>query len=147
MATTTSWVSKRPDRYGGDACVRDTRIPVWVLANYRRLGAPDAEILRSYPSLTPADLEAAWEYAAAHTACQQYRQVVVIVAVAVTDAGAVHHHALVQQCPTAFRHCLKAFEQMGELRDVKAVDRPELGVLGRVAAVVRQVVVAVRHAR
>jgi uncharacterized protein (DUF433 family) len=68
MATTTSWVSKRPDRCGGDACVRDTRIPVWGLVSYRRLGASDAEILRSYPSLTPADLEAAWEYAAANPA-------------------------------------------------------------------------------
>ena len=68
MATTASWVSKRPDRCGGDACVRDTRVPVWGLVNYRRLGASDAEILRSYPGLTPADLEAAWEYAAANPA-------------------------------------------------------------------------------
>jgi uncharacterized protein (DUF433 family) len=66
MATTASWISKRPDRCGGDACIRDHRIPVWVLVNYRRLGASDAEILRAYPSLTPADLEAAWEYAAAN---------------------------------------------------------------------------------
>jgi uncharacterized protein (DUF433 family) len=66
MATTTSWVSKRPDRCGGDARVRDTRIPVWGVVNYRRLGASDAVILESYPSLTPADLKVAWEYAAAN---------------------------------------------------------------------------------
>jgi len=30
------------------------------------LGASDAEIQNAYPSLTPADLEAAWEYAAAN---------------------------------------------------------------------------------
>jgi uncharacterized protein (DUF433 family) len=66
MPATASWVSKNPDRQGGDACVRDTRIPVWVLVNYRRLGGGDADLLRNYPSLTPADLEAAWEYAAAH---------------------------------------------------------------------------------
>lgn len=66
MATTASWISKRPDRCGGDACIRDTRIPVWVLVNFRRLGGPDADILRSYPGLTVADLEAAWEYAAAN---------------------------------------------------------------------------------
>ncbi len=61
-----SWISKRPDRCGGDACVRDTRITVWGLANYRRLGLSDAEILKAYPSLMPADLEATWQYASAN---------------------------------------------------------------------------------
>jgi uncharacterized protein (DUF433 family) len=46
--------------------VRDTRIAVWVLVNYRRLGATDDEILRAYPSLTTADLEAAFTYATAN---------------------------------------------------------------------------------
>jgi uncharacterized protein (DUF433 family) len=68
MAATVSWISKRPNYCGGDACVRDTRVPVWVLVNYSRLGAADAEILGDYPSLTPADLEAAWEYAKANPA-------------------------------------------------------------------------------
>jgi len=31
-----------------------------------RLGATDGELLRAYPSLTPADLEAAFAYAAAN---------------------------------------------------------------------------------
>jgi uncharacterized protein (DUF433 family) len=66
MATTTSWISKRADRCGGDACIRETRIPVWVLVGYRRLGMSDADILQAYPSLTPVDLDAASEYAAAH---------------------------------------------------------------------------------
>lgn len=66
MATTANRIWKRPDICGGNACIRDHRIPVWGLVGYRRLGASDAEILRAYPSLTPADLEAAWEYAAAH---------------------------------------------------------------------------------
>jgi uncharacterized protein (DUF433 family) len=66
MTTTASWISKNADRCGGDACIREARIPVWVLVNYRRLGASAADILRAYPSLTPADLEAAWEYSAAH---------------------------------------------------------------------------------
>jgi uncharacterized protein (DUF433 family) len=63
-ATRATWISKNPNRCGGDACIRGSRIPVWVLVNYRRLGGPD--LLRDYPSLTPADLEAAWVYAAAH---------------------------------------------------------------------------------
>jgi uncharacterized protein (DUF433 family) len=66
MPVAASWVSKRPDRQGGEACVRDTRVPVWVLVNYRRLGGSDAGLLRDYPSLTAADLEAVSEYAAAH---------------------------------------------------------------------------------
>src|SRR5207244_11646740 len=59
-------ISKDPDRCGGDACIRDTRIPVWVLVNYRRLGGSDDDLLRDYPSLANADLEAAWTYAAAN---------------------------------------------------------------------------------
>ena len=59
MTVTASWISKKPDRCGGDACVRETRIPVWVLVGYRRLGATDADILRAYPSLASADLAAA----------------------------------------------------------------------------------------
>jgi uncharacterized protein (DUF433 family) len=66
MPAAAGWISKKPDRGGGDACIRETRIPVWVLVGYRRLGASDAEILQAYPGLTPSDLEAAWGYAAAN---------------------------------------------------------------------------------
>ena len=66
MTTTASWISQRPDRCGGDACIRDTRITVWGLVEWRRLGLSDDAILRSIPGLTPADLETAWEYATAH---------------------------------------------------------------------------------
>jgi uncharacterized protein (DUF433 family) len=68
MTMTASGISKKPDRCGGDACIREARIPVWVLVNYRRLGSSDADVLRAYPGLTPADLEGAWEYAAANFA-------------------------------------------------------------------------------
>jgi len=66
MNRTATLISKREDRCGGDACIRDLRIPVWAVVNYRRLGASDSEILRAYPSLQPADLTAAFEYADAH---------------------------------------------------------------------------------
>jgi uncharacterized protein (DUF433 family) len=66
MIPTTGLISKQPDRCGGDACIRDLRIPVWAVVNYRRLGAADAEILRAYPSLRSSDLAAAFEYADAH---------------------------------------------------------------------------------
>ena len=68
MKTIAGWISRKPDRCGGDACVRDTRITVWGLVAYRRLGMPDAEILHAVQGLTRDDLEAAWEYAAAHEA-------------------------------------------------------------------------------
>ena len=66
MSTTTSRITKTPDIQGGDACIQGHRIPVWVLVNYRRLGMSDAGILEAYPSLTAADLEAAFAYAAEH---------------------------------------------------------------------------------
>ena len=66
MTTAATWISKEPGRCGGDACVRDTRITVWGLVDWRRLGQSDADILQSIRGLTVADLAAAWEYAAAH---------------------------------------------------------------------------------
>ena len=66
MIATTSWISKKPDRCGGSACVRDTRITVWGLMSYRRLGLSDERILEAVQGLTPTDLETATEYAAAH---------------------------------------------------------------------------------
>lgn len=66
MSIMTSWISKKPDRCGGDACVRETRIPVWVLVEWRRLGRHDAWILDGYPTLTQQDLYAAWAYYAEH---------------------------------------------------------------------------------
>ena len=59
-------ISNNPDRCGGDAWVRDTRITVWGLVAYRRLGMSDAEIMPAVQGLTPVDLEAAWDYAVAH---------------------------------------------------------------------------------
>jgi uncharacterized protein (DUF433 family) len=56
-------ITKTPGVCGGEACVRDHRIPVWTIVNYHRLGATDEKILESYPSLSPADLEAAFQFA------------------------------------------------------------------------------------
>ncbi len=64
MSASTSWISKKPDRCGGDACIRDTRIPVWTLVNYRRLGASESKLLRMFPTLTAGDLDATWQYEA-----------------------------------------------------------------------------------
>lgn len=64
MPTTASWISKQPDRCGGNACVRDSRITVWGIVNCRRLGMSDGKILEAIQGLTTADLEAAFAYAA-----------------------------------------------------------------------------------
>jgi len=66
VATATERIIKNPEVCGGDACTRGHRIPVWLLVNFRRLGGSAEEILHAYPSLTRADLDDAWEYAAAH---------------------------------------------------------------------------------
>jgi uncharacterized protein (DUF433 family) len=48
---------------GGDACIRQTRIPVWLLVSLHRQGATEADLLEDYPSLTANDLANAWLYA------------------------------------------------------------------------------------
>jgi uncharacterized protein (DUF433 family) len=55
-------IQKTPGVCGGDACIRGTRIQVWLLVLNRKWGKSDAEVLDNYPSLAPGDLDAAWEY-------------------------------------------------------------------------------------
>lgn len=55
-------IEKTPGVCGGAACIVRTRIPVWVLENYRRLGWTESKILASYPTLRAADLVHAWSY-------------------------------------------------------------------------------------
>ncbi|MBY0525487.1 MAG: DUF433 domain-containing protein [Gemmataceae bacterium] len=61
-AVGTTSIDKTPGVCGGDARVRNTRIPVWLLVLHRKLGRSDAEVLDSYPTLTQADLDAVWDY-------------------------------------------------------------------------------------
>ena len=42
------------------------RIPVWGLEEARRLGATEAELLTSYPTLRAEDLGSTWAYVEAH---------------------------------------------------------------------------------
>lgn len=51
---------------GGSARISGTRIPVWSLQSWRKLGSDDAEILRNYPTLKPSDLINAWHYVERH---------------------------------------------------------------------------------
>jgi uncharacterized protein (DUF433 family) len=59
-------VVKTPGVCGGDARVRGTRITVYGLEEWRRLGWADQRILDAYPQLNPEDLAAAWDYVNRH---------------------------------------------------------------------------------
>jgi uncharacterized protein (DUF433 family) len=60
-------IRSTPGVMGGDACVRGSRIPVWMLVEYKQQGLSDSELLYNFPSLTAADLTATWDYFASHT--------------------------------------------------------------------------------
>ncbi|MBE9143505.1 DUF433 domain-containing protein [Planktothrix mougeotii] len=60
-------ITKTPGVMGGDACIANTRLPVWLFVSLRRQGATDAEILQLYPHLTAADLLNVWVYAEAYS--------------------------------------------------------------------------------
>ena len=57
-------ISIDPAVLHGKACIRDTRVLVSVVIDNVAVGVPRDEILRSYPVLTEADIEAALAYAA-----------------------------------------------------------------------------------
>ncbi len=63
MSTSTgSRIEKTPGTCGGDARIANTRIPVWLLVLHRKSGRNDQQVLASYPTLSQADLDAAWEF-------------------------------------------------------------------------------------
>ena len=66
LHTDASWIQKTPRVCGGRACVRHTRITVWGLVEWRRLGLSDAQILEQISGLTLPDLAAAWTYYEQH---------------------------------------------------------------------------------
>ena len=59
-------ITKIPEVMGGDACIANTRLPVWLLVSLRQQGAADADLLEAYPHLSAADLANVWNYADAH---------------------------------------------------------------------------------
>lgn len=59
-------IETNPEVCGGEACLVRTRVPVWLLVQARKLGATDAELLKSYPTLRAEDLANAWAYYRSH---------------------------------------------------------------------------------
>jgi uncharacterized protein (DUF433 family) len=51
---------------GGDACLANTRLPVWLFVSLQNQGSTDAELLEAYPQLSAVDLVNVWAYADAH---------------------------------------------------------------------------------
>ncbi len=66
MPTSESLIQKTPGVIGGDACIRRTRIAVWMLVEAKKLGRTDTDLLADFPALTQDDLNAAWVYSAAN---------------------------------------------------------------------------------
>lgn len=59
-------IESNPGICGGEPCIVRTRIPVWLLAQARRLGASEADLLLAYPTLRAEDLAIAWTYEGSH---------------------------------------------------------------------------------
>ena len=57
-------ISVNPAVCHGKACIRGTRIMVSVVLDNVAAGVPRLEILASYPSIKPEDIDAALAYAA-----------------------------------------------------------------------------------
>ena len=56
-------ITSTPGVCGGRACIDGTRITVWGLVSYHRLGLDEQAILAAVASLTPEQLSAALRYA------------------------------------------------------------------------------------
>ncbi len=55
-------IEKTPNVCGGSACVIRTRIPVWTLVSFKKMGMNDNLLLASFPSLRHQDLNNVWAY-------------------------------------------------------------------------------------
>lgn len=59
-------IQSTPGVCGGDPCIANTRIQVWLLEQMRRLGTSEAVLLESYPTLRAEDLVNAWAFVRIH---------------------------------------------------------------------------------
>lgn len=66
LGDTAPGIDSLPNVCGGEPRIVRTRIPVWLLVQARHLGASEAELLRSYPTLRAEDLANAWAYYRSH---------------------------------------------------------------------------------
>jgi len=64
MVAWQKFFSSNPNVCGGEVCAAGTRVPVTVILDSLANGSTREQMLRSYPSLKPAHIEAALAYAA-----------------------------------------------------------------------------------
>lgn len=65
--STVDLIRKTPGVIGGDACIGNRRIAVWMLVQAKQLGVSDEQLLNDYePPLTQAELNAARDYYQQH---------------------------------------------------------------------------------
>lgn len=57
-------ITTNPRVLHGEPCIRGMRIPVHLVVEMVAAGMTHEDILRNYPDLEPADIQAALEYAA-----------------------------------------------------------------------------------
>ena len=57
-------ISFDPSVMGGQACIRDMRIPVSLVVNLVANGMTVEEIIKEYPDLEPEDIKESLQYAA-----------------------------------------------------------------------------------
>jgi len=58
----TPGIEQTPGVCGGVACIEGTRIPVWALMGYKKLGVSDRELLQAYPTIDAQNLAYALDY-------------------------------------------------------------------------------------
>lgn len=56
-------ITFNPNVMGGQACIRDMRIPVSLVVNLVANGMTTEEIIKEYPDLEPEDIREALQYA------------------------------------------------------------------------------------
>ena len=62
LGETFPGIEKTEGVCGGNACIIRTRIPVWTLVSFKKLGMTDKALLQAYPSLRQQDLGNAWAF-------------------------------------------------------------------------------------
>ena len=68
MNLTHLGISHTPGVCGGKACIRNTRIPVWMIMEAKQAGASDLTLLQDFPALNAEDLTNAMRYYQGHVA-------------------------------------------------------------------------------
>lgn len=66
LSGTVPGIEGTPGVSGSEPRIAGTRIPVWMLVQYRNLGASEADLLKAYPTLRAEDLANAWAYYHSH---------------------------------------------------------------------------------